>query len=94
MCAGETAAVVLVCKCQKVGKEGKFVGTRRGTGSPLSKSKKAVLQGRGKVSKLFCAITVARGYLNLSWRFSLFVLCSLTAGMLGWSRGRRKAFIL
>lgn len=64
---------MLVCKCQKVGKEGKFVGTRRGTGSPLSKSKKAVLQGRGKVSKLFLRNNCGTRLLKLE--LEVFIVC-------------------
>lgn len=93
--AGETAAAAVSgVWLSKGGQRRKLLGIRIGTGSPLSKNRKAVLQGGGKVSKLFCARTVAWGYLNLSWRFSLFVLCNLTVGMLGWSGERRKAFIL
>lgn len=81
----------LVCECQKVGKEGNC-WIRRGTGFPLSKSRKAVWQGGGKVSKLLCARTVALVYLNLSWRFSLFCVALLLVCLDGLGKEEELSF--
>lgn len=91
--AGETAAAVVSgVWVSEGGQRRKLLGVRRGTGSLLSKSRKAVLQGGGKVSKLFCARTAAWGYLNLSWSFSLFCVALLLLCLDGLGREEKLSF--